>query len=132
MKTFGFSMAEPNDPPNFYVAADNVEDDTVLFDWLTADNFKETDERGALDVIAPEGYIFKEDILVPLSECTDDEIKSVEDEDSDFWLDSCVSATYRDSEKADILIRGVMKYVPAAEFYALGIPENRTLFFTVT
>jgi hypothetical protein len=132
MNTFGFSMSEPNYPPNYYVAGDNVSDDSVLWDWLITDNFERSKEVGMLDVLAPEGYIFTLDGLVPVSECTEEEVKSAEDEDSNFWVDASVRIPYRSEDKANLLLEGgVMRDVSHAEFYSLRIPEDRVLYFTI-
>lgn len=132
MKTFGFSMSEPHDSPIYYVAEDNVTDDSVFFDWLVADNYKRTGYAGELEVVAPEGYIFWVGMLVPVSERTEEEVRSAGNEDSAFELDARVRTAYRDEDKANILLEGeVMKYVSPAEFHALGIPEDRVLYFTI-
>jgi hypothetical protein len=130
MNTFGFTMSEPYSPPNYYVAGDNVSDDSVLFDWLTADNFEQTENFGTLNVLAPEGYIFAE-MLVPVSECTEEEVLSATDEDSMFCMAVWVRAAYRFEDKANLLLEGVMKSVSPAEFYKLGIPEDRVLTFII-
>jgi hypothetical protein len=131
MKTFGIRMGEPGGSPNHYIAADNVSDDSVLFDWLTADNFEQTEEFGTLNVLAPEGYIFEEEMLVPVSECTEEEVLSAADEDSDFWVNAGVSTAYCDADKVRLLLEGVMKSVSRAEFYALKIPKRRVLDFII-
>lgn len=131
MKTFGFSMSEPHDAPNYYIAEDNVSDDSVLFDWLVADNYQLSDEVGVLTVLAPEGYLFRDEVLLPMSEFTEEEVRSAEDEDSDVWLDCGVRTPYRDADKANYLLEGVMRRVSPAEFYALGIPEDRFLYFII-
>jgi hypothetical protein len=131
MKTFGFSMAEPHDPPNYYIAGDNVSDDSVLFNWLVADNYQPSDEVGMLTVLAPEGYLFSDGTLVPISELTEEEVKSADDEDSDVWRDFDVRIPYRDADKAHYLREGVMRMVSPAKFYALGISEDRFLYFTI-
>lgn len=132
METFAFSMSEPRDRPNYYVAEDNVIDDSVFFDWLVADNYIRTGYAGELDVLAPEGYIFWVGLLVPVSERTEDEVRSAGNEDSAFWFDTRVRTAYRAEDKANTLLDGeVMKSVSHAELHALGIPEDRVLYFTI-
>lgn len=131
MKTFGVRMSEPNYPYNHYVAKDTITDDSVLFEWLTADNFIPSDEFTYLKVNAPEGYLFCEEDLVPASELTAEEIQSVDDEDSDIWSYMDVSVAYRHIEKANTLLEMIMKDVSPKEFYDLEIPEERILTFTI-
>lgn len=131
MKTFGIRMSEPNYPHNHSVAADNISDDSVLFDWLTADNFIPSDDFTYFKVVAPEGYLFLEEDLVPISTLTAEQIQSVGDEDNDVWSYIDVSRAYPNIEKANTLIEVVMKDVSPKEFYALNIPEERVLTFTV-
>lgn len=131
MKTFGIRMAEPNYPQNHSVAGDNIADDSVLFEWLTADNFIPSDDFTYFKVVAPEGYLFLEEDLVPIGTLTAEQIQSVDDEDSDVWSYIDVSRAYRDIEKADTLMGVIMKDVSPKEFYALDIPEGRVLTFVI-
>lgn len=132
MKTFGIRISEPNYPYNHYVAEDNIGDDSVLYEWLRADNYEEVpDEPSAFSVTAPEGYLFRDELLLPLSEFTDEEIQSVADEDSDVWKDCFVRIPYREADKAMTLLDGVMKIVTPEEFYTMGISEDRALTFTI-
>lgn len=131
MNTFGIRMGEPGDFPPHYIADDSVTDDSVLFDWLVAENYERTDKAGVLNVRVPEGYIFRDETLVLVSECSEEEVRSAEDEDSDMWLDLTVRYAYRDSDKASFLIEYLMKRVSPAEFYTLGIPDDRALDFII-
>lgn len=54
----------------------------------------------------PEGYILRDDNLVLVSECTDAEVRSEEDESSDMWLDLPVRYAYRAEDKANTLLYG--------------------------
>lgn len=131
MKTFGIQMAERNYPYNHYVVEDNITDESVLFEWLVSDDFLPSEEVGCLRVTAPKGYLFQEEFLVPVSTLTAAEIQSVDDDESGIWSDMDVTVAYRHVEKAAALMGVIMKDVSPKEFYALDIPEERVLAFTI-
>lgn len=132
MKTFGIRISEPNYPYNHYIAENTISDDSVLYEWLVADNYEEIDDYpSSFSVTAPEGYLFRDELLLPLSEFTEEEIQSVEDEDSDVWKECHVRVPYREADKALTLLDGVMKMVTPEEFYSLGISEDRVPTFTI-
>lgn len=130
-KTFGLRMAEPNYPQNHSVAADFIADDSVLLDWLRADNFLPSDGVGYLKVVAPAGYLFLEDALIPVSQLSADQVAAVDADDNDIWSYIDVSYAYRHIEKANTLLEIVMKDVSPKEFYALDIPEDNVFDFVI-
>lgn len=133
MKTFGVRVSEPNYPYMHYVAADNIPaDDAVLYDWLVADNYKTLDDDPELFAVpAPEGYLFSDELLYPETEFTEEERKAVDRTDNDVWSFTFVRIPYRFEDKAQTLLDAVLLPVTEQEFYALNIPNERILTFTI-
>lgn len=132
MKTFGIRVSEPNYPYMHYIAADNIPNDTVLYDWLVADNCQTIDDDPELlSVPAPEGYLFSDELLYPETEFSEEERQAVDKADNDVWSFTFVRIPYRDEDKSRTLLDAVLLPVTEQEFYALNIPHERILTFTI-
>lgn len=113
MSTFGIKVTSENNPDMFYVG-----EDTVLWDWLNADNWEESDHSSLLLVVAaPEGYLFHYGSLHPIS---DIDVTKNPREKCEFWVEA------PDAGKADLLL-DILRPVEPEEFKALNIDPSRIL-----
>lgn len=121
MDTFGIRASELGDSDEHYVG-----EDATLFDWLVAGNYEPCKRDSLYKVKAPEGYVFYKDSLYPTDapEVTEDDGKNI----SEF---AHVTSGSSQNDKALMLMEGALKYMEPAEFYALGIDEERILDFLI-
>lgn len=119
MDTFGIRASELGDSDEHYVG-----EDTVLFDWLLADNYEPSDRDELYTVKAPEGYVFYKDNLYSKA------APELEGTDSKNLSDSAyVTSGSSQNDKALMLMEGALKFMEPDEFDALGIDEERILDF---
>lgn len=129
-KTFGIRMGERNYPRNHYIVIDGIADDAVLFEWLMADDYIATRDYGSVEFPAPEGYVFFCGELTPMSSLTKEQLDSLDDGGV---VESIYGAerAYCHIGKANTMLESILKYVSPAEFYVLGISEDRVLDFEI-
>lgn len=121
MDTFGIRASELGDSDEHYVG-----EDAVLFDWLLEDNYEPSDRDELYTVKAPEGYVFYKDSLYPVGH------PELEGDDGRNMSDSAyVTSGSSQNDKALMLLEGALKFMEPAEFYALGIDEERILDFLI-
>lgn len=121
MDTFGIRASELGDSDEHYVGEDGV-----LFDWLLADNYEASDRDSLYIVKAPEGYVFYKDSLYSKDS------PELEAEDGKNLSDSAyVTSGSSENDKALMLLEGALKFMEPAEFYSLGIDEDRILDFLI-
>lgn len=90
--------------------------DSSLFDWLTADNYEQSDRESSYKVKAPEGYVFLYGNISPRND---------EDGGDDF---DYVTVGSPQNDKA-LMLLDVLQFVTPREFYSKGINEERILDF---
>lgn len=132
MRTFCVEISEPNYPPNYHVVKESIADDSILREWLLADNYEPTDDFGYMTVKAPKDYVFIEGEMYPDSELSEDELLSVDsDDENGIWSDLDVRRAYRDLDKARSMEEYVLEPVSMAELMDFGVPEEMIFHFTI-
>lgn len=129
-KTFGIRMGERNYPRNHYVMTDEVVDDNVIYEWLTASDYSPSKLRGNVEFPAPEGYLFFCGELVPVDSLNPEQLGAL-DNGGVVESTSEASSAYRHIEKVNTMVESLLEHVTPAEFYALGISEDRVLEFEI-
>jgi hypothetical protein len=110
VNTFGIKVTSDDNSEKFYVG-----EDTVLWDWLNADNYEESDFSSLLlKVPAPEGYDFRHGNLTPQDK-VEEEFTS-----SEIWVEA------PDAGKADLILT-TLRTVEPEEFKSLNIDPSRIL-----
>lgn len=116
MTAFGILTSEFGEGDEHYVGTDEV-----LLEWLLANNYEPSDRDSNYLVKAPIGYKFYEGSL-----------RAVDSPDGGDSSDSAyVSFSSPENDKALMLLEGAMTHLEPAEFYSLGIDEERILDYLI-